>query len=103
MSNLPPKNRNFTGRKQLLDDLEARLAGEPTETGVHAETLHGLGGVGKTQLVLEYAHRHTADYARRYDELVQRIRDAEGLRAERDRTRARLAEPRRAADDTATP
>ena len=26
------------------------------------QTLYGLGGVGKTQLALEYAHRFAADY-----------------------------------------
>ena len=58
--NVPhPRNLNFTGRKKLLDDLRALLtAGQMTALSA----LHGLGGVGKTQLALEYAYRYAPDY-----------------------------------------
>ncbi len=46
----------FTGREDLL----ARLRIQLSERGRAA--LGGLGGVGKTQTVLEYAVRHRADY-----------------------------------------
>jgi tetratricopeptide (TPR) repeat protein len=64
VSNLPPRNRVFTGRADLLDQLHQRLGpGQPAAVvQVQAQTLHGLGGVGKTQLALEYAHRHVGDY-----------------------------------------
>jgi tetratricopeptide (TPR) repeat protein len=64
VANLPPRNSNFTGRADLLDQLRQRLhSGQPAAVvQVQAQTLHGLGGVGKTQLALEYAHRHQADY-----------------------------------------
>jgi len=55
--NVPPyRNLNFTGRDKLLSDLQDMLsAGTPV-------AIWGLGGVGKTQLAVEYAHRHTGDY-----------------------------------------
>jgi tetratricopeptide (TPR) repeat protein len=64
VANLPPRNPNFTGRAELLDQLHQRLhPGQPAAVvQAQAQTLHGLGGVGKTQLALEYAHRHQADY-----------------------------------------
>ena len=64
LSNLPARNPNFTGRDDLLDQLHRRLSpGQPAAVvQVQAQALHGLGGVGKTQLALEYAHRHTSDY-----------------------------------------
>src|SRR3712207_1300050 len=57
---VPPRNPRFTGRDGLLAELRRRLgAGEATLT---VQALHGLGGIGKTQLALEYAHRFAADY-----------------------------------------
>lgn len=58
--NIPPRNPNFTGRKDLLELLARRLR-EGTTT-VLPEALHGMGGVGKTQLAIEYAYRHQAEY-----------------------------------------
>jgi hypothetical protein len=64
VSNLPARNPTFTGRADLLDQLHQRLhPGQPAAVvQVQAQTLHGLGGVGKTQLAIEYAHRHAGDY-----------------------------------------
>ncbi|MET9098605.1 MULTISPECIES: FxSxx-COOH system tetratricopeptide repeat protein [Streptomyces] len=58
--NIPPRNPNFTGRVDLLERLGERLA-EGTTT-VLPEAIHGMGGVGKTQLAIEYAYRHQSEY-----------------------------------------
>ncbi len=55
-----PRNPNFTGRSHLLTTLRHSLT-----TGGHTaltQAVHGLGGVGKTQLALEYAYLHAPDY-----------------------------------------
>src|SRR5512142_213698 len=58
--NVPARNLHFVGRGQMLTELRTRLrAGEHT---IAVQALHGLGGVGKTQLAIEYAHRFAADY-----------------------------------------
>ncbi len=56
----PPRNPRFTGRDSLLTELRRRLRCGEGALVVHA--LYGLGGVGKTQLAIEYAHRFAADY-----------------------------------------
>jgi tetratricopeptide (TPR) repeat protein len=88
VSNLPPRNRVFTGRGDLLARLHQQLTTRPLgavavtatpadtpdaadattteDMGAVPQVLHGLGGVGKTQLVLEYAHQHPGDYAIRW-------------------------------------
>ena len=58
--NVPPRNRAFTGRGQLLADLHRRLS-EGT-TAVLPEALQGMGGVGKSQLAVEYVYRHQHEY-----------------------------------------
>ena len=58
--NVPARNADFTGRAAILERLRDKLGGGTTM--VVAQALYGLGGVGKTQLALEYAHRFMADY-----------------------------------------
>ncbi len=57
---VPLRNPRFIGRDGMLAELRRRLyAGAGT---LVVQALYGLGGVGKTQLALEYAHRFAADY-----------------------------------------
>ncbi|MFE5504178.1 FxSxx-COOH system tetratricopeptide repeat protein [Amycolatopsis japonica] len=58
--NVPPRNPNFTGRDELLDQLTKRLSSGTT--AVLPSALHGLGGIGKTQMAAEYIYRHLQDY-----------------------------------------
>ncbi|MEU5893078.1 FxSxx-COOH system tetratricopeptide repeat protein [Streptomyces sp. NPDC047461] len=57
--NVPARNAAFTGRDTLLVDLRQKLV-EDHRVAVRA--LHGRGGVGKTQLAIEYAHRFAGEY-----------------------------------------
>jgi tetratricopeptide (TPR) repeat protein len=64
VSNLPARNPDFTGRADLLGQLHQHLHPGQAEAvvQVQAQALHGLGGIGKTQLAIEYALRHAGDY-----------------------------------------
>ncbi|TDC96980.1 FxSxx-COOH system tetratricopeptide repeat protein [Actinomadura sp. 7K507] len=59
--NADRRNAVFTGRGRLLEAIRDELLGA-TRRIVAPIALHGLGGVGKTQVALEYAHRFKADY-----------------------------------------
>ncbi len=58
---VPLRNPDFVGRTELLERLRERLT-ESGTTAVLPEALHGMGGVGKSQTVIEYIHRHAAEY-----------------------------------------
>ncbi|MET0416590.1 MAG: hypothetical protein ABW022_11285, partial [Actinoplanes sp.] len=58
---LPQRNAAFTGREELLAKLESALR-LTREVSVVPQALHGFGGVGKTQLAIEFAYRHLTDY-----------------------------------------
>ena len=52
------RNKDFTGRDKEMAQLESTL-----QKGLYsAITNTGTGGVGKSQLALEYTYRHQADY-----------------------------------------
>jgi MinD-like ATPase involved in chromosome partitioning or flagellar assembly/tetratricopeptide (TPR) repeat protein len=59
--NVPTRNAVFTGRNAVLEKLRDQLVGT-SKAVVLPQALYGLGGVGKTQVALEYAHRYMANY-----------------------------------------
>jgi pentatricopeptide repeat protein len=55
------RNRFFTARDDLLDSLHATFT-KDRGTSIIVQVISGLGGIGKTQIALEYAYRYSADY-----------------------------------------
>jgi tetratricopeptide (TPR) repeat protein len=58
---VPSRNAAFFGRDDELERLRDQLLGTG-QAVVLPVALYGLGGVGKTEVALEYAHRYMADY-----------------------------------------
>jgi tetratricopeptide (TPR) repeat protein len=61
--NLPyHRNPYFTGQEEYLSELHTLLWENQRASVTQTEAISGLGGIGKTQLVVEYAYRYRADY-----------------------------------------
>jgi tetratricopeptide (TPR) repeat protein len=69
--NVPTRNKNFTGRLDILARLRQGTGASSRITAVLPEqdpddplpqAVQGLGGVGKTAIAIEYAYRHRSDY-----------------------------------------
>jgi tetratricopeptide (TPR) repeat protein len=64
---VPPRIASFTGRVDELDRLDTILMQEKpaavTQASVGRAVVQGMGGVGKTSLAVEYAHRFRGLYA----------------------------------------
>ncbi|HLG62436.1 MAG TPA: tetratricopeptide repeat protein [Ktedonosporobacter sp.] len=58
------RNSYFTGRESVLEQIHALL--KHVQTGdscsPHIVSLSGLGGIGKTQIAVEYAYRYSSTY-----------------------------------------
>jgi len=52
--------QHFVGREHELEQMHRALSGDGSR---HTVVLHGLGGIGKTQMALAYAKRHRNDYS----------------------------------------
>ena len=62
-SNMRQGSKNFVGREDELADIHAKLQ---EGQGVIVCAVEGMGGVGKTELALQYASRYQQEYVARY-------------------------------------
>ncbi|MFM7926530.1 MAG: hypothetical protein ACKO9Q_02365, partial [Pirellula sp.] len=62
--NLPLVGSLFSGREEFLEQLRRVLVNKPTHIAAVTakQRIHGLGGVGKTRVAVEYAKRYSQEY-----------------------------------------
>jgi tetratricopeptide (TPR) repeat protein/DNA-binding XRE family transcriptional regulator len=57
------RNPFFTGREEILEQLHTSLGIDHATGLTQIYAIYGLGGVGKTQIALEYAYRYASEYS----------------------------------------
>lgn len=63
--NVPQRNKNFTGRADIIKQLRQGASSNVTAvvpSGPLPRALQGFGGVGKTAVAVEYAYRYQSEY-----------------------------------------
>lgn len=62
---VPARNNIFHGQDEVLHCMYERLKPRAVEIDARLQscTLYGLGGIGKSQIAIEYAYRYKHDYA----------------------------------------
>ncbi|MFT5466683.1 MAG: hypothetical protein ACI8UO_001783 [Verrucomicrobiales bacterium] len=62
--NLPGSiGRLFKGRDTFIETLRTRLIARRAAAVTATQAVHGLGGIGKTRLAIEYGHRYAGEYS----------------------------------------
>src|SRR5215813_6385065 len=56
------RNDSFTGREEILEQLYARFKANHATALSQRHAMSGLGGIGKTQIALQYAYEHCDEY-----------------------------------------
>jgi hypothetical protein len=56
------QNAFFTGREQLLTNLHTRFMKDRATVLTRGQAITGLGGIGKTQIAVEYAYQYREEY-----------------------------------------
>ncbi|MFC0528639.1 FxSxx-COOH system tetratricopeptide repeat protein [Phytohabitans kaempferiae] len=59
---IPARNLYFTGRSSIMGELESILEMRRQASVLPEATLHGYGGVGKTQIAVEFTYRNADNY-----------------------------------------
>ncbi|HET8843453.1 MAG TPA: FxSxx-COOH system tetratricopeptide repeat protein [Ktedonobacteraceae bacterium] len=58
-----PRNPLFTGREAILEQLRAQLVAPRSGTLAPTLALSGMGGIGKTQIAIEFAYRNALEFS----------------------------------------
>ena len=56
------RNAVFTGREEILGRIQSQLQAGQAMAFSQPQAISGLGGIGKTQIVVEFAYRHRGEY-----------------------------------------